>query len=578
VSAKTPRIGSGVAVLLALAALQLLPGLGSAPLERAEVYFLDGARAMVERGDYLVPHYRGEPFFDKPALTYWLLASAFHAYGFTLEAARLVPVLATLLVLLATVWLGTLLLDRRSALAGGLILATTPVFIAFGRVAMSDMLLTLWSTLAVALAVVAYRAGSSTWAVPVLGATLGLGFLTKGPVAVLLPGLGILLLLVRRRRRAFPATPGALAQAVLLFALTGLGWFAMVYLRLGTEPLEHFFLRENLERFAGQSYDAGRPFWYYLTTYLGEGAPWSLFLPLALARDPLRPAVSRAQRGVRFLALWLGLMLVPLSLSRGKIDYYLLPLYPPVSLLLGRFFTRAWQGLERGWATLVLGMLTVALALGALLPFPLPGPWLPGPYARFALTLAAVLAGLLTLMTALRPTPRRVLLVLAGVSALLFVVAAGWLLPAFRAGQPNATIVEDVTRELRYVPEATVVLCTDGARVERDLLFFARASVEPRCEVYRHAGSSRPYLLLVDGRQHRSLSRVEGMREVRVYHYLPADALTLRGFLGFADLKTLTLMANFPTDDPVAERKRKRARKRALRRLDALKLPHPAPE
>ena len=77
----------------------LLVSLGAAPLERAEIYFVDAARAMVESGDYLVPRYRGEPFFDKPPLTYWLMAASFRVFGFTLTAARLVPVAAALALL-----------------------------------------------------------------------------------------------------------------------------------------------------------------------------------------------------------------------------------------------------------------------------------------------------------------------------------------------------------------------------------------------------------------------------------------------------------------------------------------------
>ena len=131
--------------LLALAVL--LPGLGAAPLERAEIYFVDAARAMVERGDYLVPYYRGEPFFDKPALTYWLMAGAFRVLGFHLAAARLVPAVAAVLVLATTLWLGRLLFGARPALIGTVVLATTGAFLAFGRIAMSDMLLTLWTLL-----------------------------------------------------------------------------------------------------------------------------------------------------------------------------------------------------------------------------------------------------------------------------------------------------------------------------------------------------------------------------------------------------------------------------------------------
>ena len=106
----------------------------------------------------------------------------------------------------------------------------------------------------------------------------------------------------------------------------------------------------------------------------------------------------------------------------------------------------------------------------------------------------------------------------------------------------------------------------------------ARAKVEPHCEVYRLVASGRPFLLLVDGRQRISLSHIEGMREVRTYHHLPAGALTLRGILKIPEPRPLTLMASFPTDDPVAERKRKRSRKRALHILDVLGLPHPGEE
>ena len=132
-----------VALFLAAAAVLLFWGLGQAPLERAEIYFLDGARSMLERHDLLVPYYRGQPFFDKPPLTYWLMAASFHAFGIGAGAARVVPAVAALSVLMATLWLGSVLFDRRTAWAAALMLATTGAFLGFGRVAMSDMLLAL---------------------------------------------------------------------------------------------------------------------------------------------------------------------------------------------------------------------------------------------------------------------------------------------------------------------------------------------------------------------------------------------------------------------------------------------------
>ena len=367
--------------LLTLAAVLLFPGLGASPIERAEIYFLDGARNMVERQDYLVPYYRGQPFFDKPALTYWLMAASFQAFGFTLAAARLVSALVALLALISTVWLGVQLFDRRTAVYGGIILATTLGFVSFGRLAMSDMLLTFWSTLAMALAVAAFRDGdASGWYIPALGAVLGLGFQTKGPVALLLPGLGILALLWQRRRQRWPITLGPLLLALALFTVVGLGWFAVIYLRLGPEPLAHFFLRENLERFAAATYDVGRrAWWYYVPAYLAFGLPWSPFLAVAgwhvLRGDP-------EDRHSRLLLGWMGLMAVLLSLSRGKIDYYLLPLLPPASLVIGRYFSAVpWGRLDRIWGRVVLLLVGLLVVVAPAAIWQLPSDWLPPPCA-----------------------------------------------------------------------------------------------------------------------------------------------------------------------------------------------------
>jgi 4-amino-4-deoxy-L-arabinose transferase-like glycosyltransferase len=555
------------ALLCAAVAGLLLPGLGAAPLERAEIYFVDAARAMVERGDYLVPYYRGEPFFDKPALTYWLMAGAFRLFGFHLAAARLVPAVAAVLVLATALWLGRTLFGAASSLLGGVVLATTGAFVVFGRIAMSDMLLTLWTLLAVTLAVQAFAHGRAWPWVPLLGAVLGLGFLTKGPVAVLFPGLGIALLCWERRRQRWPLTPGAVLAAGALFAALGLGWFAAVYLRLGAEPLRYFFLRENLQRFAAATYDSGQPFWYYPVTYLAQGLPWSLFLPL-VAWNALAPAGSSGEDAarrarVRWLLAWAALMAVPLSLSRGKIDYYLLPLYPVLALALGAQLGREWGRRERVWGRAVAALCAVLLAAVPLVVGVFPADWLPSLLAPMVVLPA--LAALACALAALRGRPALIVAALAAVSALAFLAAGAVLVPAFAGAQPNAAVSADVGRERSYRPDVNVAVCEDEARVQRAILFQARVAVQQQCDLWAAATSPHPFLLLLREPERASLQPVEGLREVGRYRYLPAQALTFGGLLAGARPAELSLMANFSTADPVAETKRKRDRKRALR-------------
>ena len=546
-------------LLLGLLAL-LLPSLGVAPLERAEIYFLDVARGMVESGDWIVPRYQGEPFFDKPPLVYWLMAGAFSALGTEVGPARLVPALSGLGAVLATAWLGAILFDRRTALAGVVILSTTLAFLTFARVAMSDMLLTLLTTLAVGVAVRASRPGPPRWAIPLLGAILGLGFATKGPIAILVPGLAVLVLLIQNRPRPLPFGVAAAALGSLAFVVLGLGWFALIYGRLGAAPLEYFFLRENLQRFAGEAFDVGRPAWFYLPAYAAGGLPWSLFLPLALLRL-LRPGGEdeEGHRPARFLAVWVGLVLLPLCLSRGKIDYYLLPLYPAVSLLIGRWFVAVpWRRLDRAWVRTVLLLFAVAVAAAIVRPPRAPAAWLPGtaPIVLLAATLGV--GALAALAVARGPSPRPTMAVLAGGMASAWLVLVLFFLPAFSGAQPNRAIARDVARERRHRPDLRLATCSDPARARRDVLFHARVTAEERCDLWPLAASRVPYLLLVRPEEDRSFQSSPAYRHVASYSYLPARALTLGGLLSPSEPGEIVLMANFPTDDPVAERKRKR--------------------
>src|SRR6185503_5148802 len=256
-----------------------------------------------------------------------------------------------------------------------------------------------------------------------------------------------MLLFSWRRARARPLLePGAVGLAALAFGVLGLGWFVAVYLRLGAEPLRYFFLRENLQRFAGATYDSGQPFWYYPATYLAQGLPWSLFLPLAIW-NAARPAATGAAEDVarrahiRWLLGWAGLMAVPLSLSRGKIDYYLLPLYPVLALAIGAQLGQAWGRRERAWARTVSALCAALLAAVPLVVGVFPPEWLPAPSLLLPLVLLPALAAL-----------------------------------------ANAAVSADVGRERAYRPEVTVAVCEDEARVQRAILFEARVPVQQQCD------------------------------------------------------------------------------------------------
>ena len=278
-------------------------GLGDAPIERAEIYFLDAARGMVERSDWLVPYYRGQPFYDKPALTYWLLALSFDLFGPSLFAGRLVAGLLALAALLAT-WTAARRLiaplpDGRPSESGSAaaffattILGTSYAFVSFARLTMSDMLLTLLTLAAGALYLRSELANQPRLLV-LCGTVLGLGFMTKGPIAWIFFGALLLAVALIERRVPRIFNPMGFLGTVAAFVV-GLVWLLFVYLREGIEPLKWFFLRENFQRFAARTYDAAEPFWFYLPVY----AAWAAAGGLSAEQTPEEAGWEEVPEGI----------------------------------------------------------------------------------------------------------------------------------------------------------------------------------------------------------------------------------------------------------------------------------------
>jgi 4-amino-4-deoxy-L-arabinose transferase-like glycosyltransferase len=552
-------------LVLVLSAAAFVVGLSDAPIERAEIYFLDAARAMVERSDWLVPYYRGQPFYDKPPLTYWLLALSFEALGPSVFSGRLVAAVLALATLFAT-FLAT---RRLSAAAGrgapedaqtaGLfatsILAASYAFVSFARLTMSDMLLTLLTLLAGVAYLRSEIESRPRWLIAA-GVILGLGFLTKGPIAWVYFGALLLAFgaVERRLPRIFSAE-GLLGA--FLAVSTGLSWFFFVYLREGVEPLKWFFLRENLQRFAAPTYDTDQPFGYYFLIYAVEGLPWSILAPLAV----IFAFGSKAPGFVRILFAWSLLMLVPLSLSRGKIDYYLLPILPPLAIVIGLYLA---LGSPAPRTLRALAVLSAILLLGAVW-FPM----LPEPFSPPASTVKwmhafFVIASLACLLTAIRPKARAVVTVVAasvlGTALFLF----GAIVPAYRAAQPTDEFLDHIARERAYTPDLQIAVCDDTLRLQRDILFTLRIPVVEHCELWQVASSPRKFLMIVTLLQERSLRTADNVRHIASEKHIPADVTRLGTLLEGAQVAKVGLLANFQTTDPVARWKRNREFKRWL--------------
>jgi 4-amino-4-deoxy-L-arabinose transferase-like glycosyltransferase len=307
---------------------------------RAEVFFADCSRAMIESNNFITPIYRQQPFFDKPILMYWLIIGMFKNFGFLHLAARVPSIFAGLGSVALTGLGGAFLFSRKVGVMAAGMVASAFMFFAFSALCMSDALLVFFDTLTMTCLYASLQADSRRhlffWLASV---SAGLAFLTKGPVGIVLPAASFLVFATMTGRLRTISLKDILL-AGLTVAVIATPWFVAAYQANGWSALVYFFVHENVQRFTGGVYDAHRPVWYTLVSLLYGFAPWSIFLPFSLISFLRAWGVHKAtpeNKAALFLWTWTAVTLAFFSLSKGKCDYYMLPVYPAAAILVGQF-------------------------------------------------------------------------------------------------------------------------------------------------------------------------------------------------------------------------------------------------
>ncbi len=379
--------GSAIKGLLALLlALVLAGGLlladlgGTALSDRDEGEYAASVAAMVKSGDYLVPTLNGRNYLEKPILVFWLTAAAFKLVGPGELAARLPSAVSGVLLLLAIAALVWRVSGRPGL--GALAVAClgfSPLFVLVGRACLTDMLLSLFTTLSL----VCFFLGSEkeaprdrVWYL-LAWAALGLGFLTKGPVApaVVLPTA--LIYAIWQRRLLLTLKRAQILWGLLIFVLINLPWYGLIWYQLGDEFWQAFFVSQNLRRFSETLLGHGGGLVFYLPVIFLGAYPCAIAaLPewgRALFQNPRAQRENEALSRLHLLSgVTLALVLVVFSLAATKQINYILPALPFLAILAGCSLDRLGQGeLGGGLARAVfwIGL----LALGAVLVVALAG-------------------------------------------------------------------------------------------------------------------------------------------------------------------------------------------------------------
>lgn len=332
-----------ILAMLAAVGLLFLVGLGRPTLfDQDEAKYTQVAREILETGDPITLHVNGAPWFVHPPLYLWLQAATGRIFGFTEFTARVWSALAGVAGVYATYLLGGLLFPRRAALLAAAVLGSTFQYFAHARLAVFDgllvtfMLLTFYSFLRALFDVSrAHAYYAAVWA--------GLGTLTKGPIALLLPALvGAVYLVIRWKRFRWRA--GILGPAAV-YAAIALPWYIIEAIRHGAPFIRTVIGYYTVNRFLGVVEGQSGPWWYYATVF-GVGAfPWTAFVLAMLPHHARR----LREEGSLLVLLWTVVTIVFYSVAGTKLPNYVLPVYPWTALGIAAMWHAAFDG-ERGAA------------------------------------------------------------------------------------------------------------------------------------------------------------------------------------------------------------------------------------
>lgn len=331
-----------------------------------EAKIAEQAREAVVTGDWVTLHFNFGPWFHKPPLYQWLTAGLFLVFGPSELMVRIWSMIFGIGSMLTTYLIARRLYDERVAGLSSIILGSSLLFLSLSRTGFVDTALTFFLALAILFFLIGYQDKKDAF-IALSGAAAAFAILSKGPLGIILSGGAMgLYLLFRGDIAFFSRQIKGVLLGLLLCALIAPPWWIAQFVIHGSAFIEGMFGRYMIGIYTSTFEAHSGPIYFYVFVILFGMLPWSMFVLRGLVK-----ALSREERERSLMLLcWAGLVFVLFSLAKTKVFGYILPLFPPLSILGARALTdilfnekaRAWSEILQTFAGLFILILGLFIA------------------------------------------------------------------------------------------------------------------------------------------------------------------------------------------------------------------------
>jgi 4-amino-4-deoxy-L-arabinose transferase-like glycosyltransferase len=332
------RVVKQILILVSLSYLFFMLGNGILSLTSPdEVFYVQTAKEMVQHKSWMTPYLFGQPQFEKPILTYWLLRLGFILFGISSFGARFFPAVFAFFGVIAVYFLGILgFKSEKKAFFSSLILMSCGLYVGLARTVFTDMIFSVFILMSLS----SFFWGYSQKEAKAVGIFLffvfsGLAVLTKGPLGLLIPLLVIITFLFIKKDIKFSFCRSFL-WGIFIFLLISLPWYIFMIKKYGSGFIHEFFYNDHFRRIIEAEHEGNDKWYFYPFSMAGCMFPWSLYVFVSLIYL-LKKFKHNTQSMHIFLICWIVVVFVIFQTAHSKLVSYILPLFPALAMITGDF-------------------------------------------------------------------------------------------------------------------------------------------------------------------------------------------------------------------------------------------------